>query len=216
MPPEQNELDEAYKKYGKRLKEKAKENEPTKDTELRRRVERVSTETPRKAELFSSAESRLQKLEEDFSIEIQQPQSLSDQIIHLITLGQTDDLPKSMIPAADLLMRLKEKPTTEKISMKEFRRVLSRLEKEQVLQLQESEGTLIIRIREEFLSDDEVAVLDLAARKKGVVSLEQVMLSNQWSQARAQAALESLIEKKMVARKTAYTEGTRYDLIEGA
>ena len=55
---------------------------------------------------------------------------------------------------------------------------------------------VIASMHDEFLSEDAATILDIAARKGGKVTLEQIMLTTQWSQARVTIALNSLMTKK--------------------
>ena len=113
---------------------------------------------------------------------------------------------------ADLFSETHEVEQFRKISQKEFQKTLKQLEKAGTIQLKEIQGTLVVKLHDEFLSEDEATILDVATRKDGKASLEQIMLSTGWTQARVRIALEALISKKMVLRKTSFTRGTRYQV----
>jgi len=49
MPSEENDLDKAYSRYGKRLKSKVAAQDPTTDEKLRTRLEDVDSQTPSKS-----------------------------------------------------------------------------------------------------------------------------------------------------------------------
>ena len=103
-------------------------------------------------------------------------------------------------------------PVLLKVSKKEFEKTLKRLNKDNTVQLKEIQGTLVIKLHDEFLSEDEAAILNVAARKDGKTSLEQIMLSTGWTQARVRIALDLLIAKKMIVQKKSFTRGTQYQL----
>jgi hypothetical protein len=212
MPSEENDLDEAYSRYGKRLKSKVAAKEPTKDDELRARVEQVDRQSPKKTELFTESSKRLAQLREEFQIEVHIPQTLPDYVVYLLAQGQISGTSTTTVAVADLFSETHEVEQFQKISQKEFQKILKQLEKADTIQLKEIQGTLIVKLRDEFLSEDETTILNVAARKEGKASLEQIMLSTGWSQARVQIALETLISKNMVVRKTSFTRGTRYQV----
>lgn len=217
MPGEekkQNNLDEAYQRFGKRLKEKAKEQAPTKDPNLRARIKEINAQKTGKAVIFSEEEPRLQQLIEEFEIEIQRPETLEEHIVYLLAQNRGDSSKESTWSAADLYSQIHELRQYSGLSSKEFQKTLKRMEKNNVVQLQEIQGTLIIQIRSEFLSEDEASILDVATRKGGKVSLEQIMVSTQFAHARVQIALEALMAKKMVIQKKSFTKGTRYQISE--
>ncbi len=217
MPSEQDdnsELDEAFQRYRKRLKKKASESEPIKDAELRSRLEAVDDQTPSKTPLFSDADSRLQQLKEEFHIEVQTPQTLSEQILHLLAKEQRSRTQDGTMSAADLYSRIHETDRFNQLSNKEFQKALKQLEKDEMVQVSEIQGTLLVRMHDEFLSEDAATILDIAARKGGKVTLEQIMLTTQWSQARVTIALDSLMAKKMVTQKKSFVSGTRYQVTE--
>ncbi|MHA2405590.1 MAG: hypothetical protein ACXACH_02410 [Candidatus Hermodarchaeia archaeon] len=212
MPSEENDLDEAYSRYGKRLKSKVATKDPTKDEELRTRIEQVDRQSPKKTELFTESDIRLAQLKEEFQIEIHIPQTLPDYVVYLLAQGQVSGPSTTTVVMADLFSEIHEVEQFRKISQKELQKTLKQLEKADTIQLKEIQGTLVVKLRDEFLSEDEATILDVAARKDGKASLEQIMLSTGWTQARVQIALESLISKNMVVRKTSFTRGTRYQV----
>ncbi len=212
MPSEENDLDEAYSRYGKRLKSKVTAKDPTKDEELRTRLEQVDRQSPKKTELFTESSTRLEQLKEEFQIEVHIPQTLPDYVVYLLAHGQVSGPQTTTVTMADLFSKTHEVEQFRKISQKEFQKILKQLEKADTIQLKEIQGTLVVKLRDEFLSEDEATILDVAARKDGKASLEQIMLSTGWTQARVQIALESLISKNMVVRKTSFTRGTRYQV----
>ncbi len=217
MPSEQDdnsELDEAFQRYRKRLKKKASESEPTKDAELRSRLEALDDQAPSKTRLFSDADSRLQQLKEEFHIEIQTPQTLPEQIVHLLAQARRSGTQDGTMSAADLYSRIHETDRFNQLSNKEFQKALKQLEKDEMVQVSEIQGTLLVRMHDEFLSEDAATILDIAARKGGKVTLEQIMLTTQWSQARVTIALDSLMAKKMVTQKKSFVSGTRYQVKE--
>ena len=108
MPSEQDdnsELDEAFQRYSKRLKKKASESEPIKDAGLRTRLEAIDDRAPSKTPLFSDADSRLQQLKEEFHIEVQTPQTLPEQIVHLLAQARRSGTQDGTMSAADLYSR---------------------------------------------------------------------------------------------------------------
>jgi hypothetical protein len=212
MPSEENDLDEAYSRYGKRLKSKVAAKDPTKDEELRTRLEQVDRQSPKETELFTESDIRLAQLKEEFQIEIHIPQTLPDYVVYLLAQGQVSSPSTTTVTMADLYSETHEAEQFRQISQKEFQKTLKKLEKTGTIQLKEIQGTLVVKLHDEFLSDDEATILDVAARKDGKASLEQIMLSTGWTQARVQIALESLISKNMVVRKTSFTRGTRYQV----
>ncbi len=212
MPSEEKDLDEAYTRYGKRLKSKAATQDPTKDENLRARLEDVDSQAPSKSELFAESETRLKQLKEEFQIEIQLPQTLQEYIVYHLAPGQISGSTSTTITVADLYSEIHNVVQFRKLSRKEFQKKLKQLEKEEAIHLKEIQGTLVVKLREEFLSEDEATILDVAARKDGKASLEQIMLSTGWPQARVQIALDSLVAKKMVIKKKSFTRGTRYQV----
>ncbi len=214
MPAEENDLDEAYARFSKRLKAKAAESDPTKDATLRGHLEEIDKKTPEKSQLFADAELRLKRLKDEFQIEIQTPQTLQEHIIFLLSQGQIATPPGTPVTMADLYSEIHEVDKFRTLSNKEIRKTLKQLEKADVVHLSEIQGTHIVRLHNEFMSDDEAAILDIAARKAGKVSVEQIMLSTQWPQARVQIALDLLVAKKLVILKRSFTRGTRYQVPE--
>ena len=217
MPAEQDnqdDLDEAFQRFGKRLKRKVEAGDPTKDTELRTRLEELDSQAPSKTQLFSDVEPQLKQLKEEFHIEIQLPQTLEESIVHLLATDSTGKKTKAPLTAADLYTQIHAIDQYSKLSSKELQKVLKKLEKEKVLHISEVQGTLVVQLHDEFLSEDEAAILNIAARKSGKVSLEQIMLSTQWPQIRVQLALDALIAKKMVVKKKSFVGGTRYQVQE--
>lgn len=208
MPSEENDVDEAYSRFGKRLKSKEAAQHPTKDEELRKRLEEVDRQAPSKSKLFVDADTRLEQLKEEFHIEVQKPQTLQEYIIYLLA----QDLTAPTIAVADLYSKIHQMDQYKRLSRKEFQKQLQQLEKEETVQLSEVQGTLVIQLRDEFLSEDEATILDIAVRKSGKVSMEQIMVSTGWTQVRTQFALDSLVSKKMVAQKKSFTRGTRYQV----
>lgn len=217
MPAEQDnndDLDEAFQQFSKKLKRKVDAGDPTKDPELRTRLEELDVQVPSKSHFFSDVESQLKQLKEEFHIEIQVPQTLEESIVHLLATDATGKKTKSPLTAADLFTQIHAIDQYSQLSSKELQKVLKKLEKENVLHLSEVQGTLVVQLHDEFLSEDEAAILDIAARKAGKVSLEQIMLSTQWSQLRVQLALDALIAKNMVVKKKSFVGGTRYQVSE--
>lgn len=212
MPSEENDLDEAYSRYGKRLKSKEAAQDPTKDEELRTRLEHVDRQSSKESKLFTESATRLEQLKEEFQIEVHIPQTLPEYMVYLLAQGHVSDPSTTTVTMADLFSETHEVEQFRKTSQKEFQRTLKQLEKEGTIQLKEIQGTLVVKLCDEFLSEDEATILDVAARKDGKASLEQIMLSTGWTQARVQIALEALISKKMVVRKTSFTRGTRYQV----
>ncbi len=212
MPSEKNDLDKAYSKYRKKLKSKIAEQDPTKDEELRLRLEEVDRQSPSKSKLFIDSDIRLEQLKEEFHFEIQMPQTLQEYIVYFLTQRRMAETSITTFAVADLYSEIHEVDQYRKLSKKEFQKSLKQLEKEDTVQLKEIQGTLVVKLRDEFLSEDEAAILDIAARKDGKASLEQIMLSTGWTQARVQIALDSLVAKKMVVEKKSFTRGTRYQV----
>ncbi|MFX1582013.1 MAG: hypothetical protein ACFFCJ_07305 [Promethearchaeota archaeon] len=215
MPSEEKDLDEAYSRYGKRLKDKMAAQDPIKDEELRARLEQVDRHSPAKSKLFADSEARLQHLKEEFFIEVQVPQTLQEHIVHLLAQGHEGELSGTTVSVADLYTEIHDVNEYRKVSRKKFEKALKQLEKNETVQLSEVKGTRVVKLRSQFLSEDEAAILDVAARKDGKASIEQIMVSTGWTQARVQIALDALISKKMVAKKKSFTRGTRYQLSEG-
>jgi hypothetical protein len=209
-----DELDEAFRRFGKQLKEREIERHPTKDEALRERVEQIDAEAPHRSKLFAESEETLQRLKKDFQIVVIQPKTLHDNLIYLLTRRHVLGPSESTIAAADLYTKIHEIPDFAGISTKAFRKSLKKLEKKQILHLHESEGVLLIRLRQEFLSDDEAELLDIAARKGGAISLEEAMLATQWPLARVRTAIEALLAKKMIAEKRGFVHGTRFHVTE--
>ena len=217
MPSEQEDngdLDKAFQQFGKRLKKKESESDPNKDAELRTRLEDVDGHAPSKSPLFSDADSRLQQLKEEFHIEVHSPQTLHEQIVHLLAQERGSGTQDATVTAADLYSRIHETDRFNQLSSKEFQKALKQLEKDEVVQVSEIKGTLLVRMCDEFLGEDEVTILDIAARKGGKVSLEQIMLTTHWSQARVTIALNALMAKKMVMQKKSFVGGTRFQVSE--
>lgn len=217
MTVEQNndeELDEAFRRFGKQIKEKEAERHPTKDDELRARIEQIDAEAPQRSKLFAESEETLQRLKRDFHIVVQPPKTLDDLLIYLLSRRRALGQSESTITAADLYTKLHDTPDFSSVSTKAFRKALTKLEKKQILHLHESEGVLLIRLRQEFLSDDEAELLDVAARKDGAISLEAAMLATQWPLARVRTAIEALLAKKMIAEKKGFVHGTRFHVTE--
>lgn len=206
----ENNLDKAFEQFGKRLRAKAKEQDPTKDIELQSRLEKINDQAPLKSDLFAAAESRLTQLKEEFHFELQTPQTPRDLIVHLLATPELSGVVKQPIPAADVYTQIHQTEQYRKLSSKAFYKLLKQLEKDEVLQLLEVKGTLVVQLKSEFLSEDESVILGIAARKRGRASLEEIMLSTQWPQTRVRLALESLIAKNMVTAKKSIVNGTRY------
>ncbi|MFX1566533.1 MAG: hypothetical protein ACFFCH_11130 [Promethearchaeota archaeon] len=215
MPSEEKDLDEAYSRYGKRLKDKIVAKDPTKDKELQARLENVDRHSPVKSELFSDSETRLQQLKEEFHIEVQVPQTLQEYIVYLLAQGHVGEPTSTTVSVADLYTEIHDVNEYRKLSRKKFEKALKQLEADKAVQFTEVQGTRMVRLHSQFLSEDEAAILDIAARKEGKVSIEQIMVSTGWTQARVQFALDTLITKKMVVRKKSFTRGTRYQLSDG-
>ena len=217
MPSEEDDnsdLDEAFQRYSKRLKKKASDSEPIKDAELLSRLEAIDDHAPSKTPLFSDADSRLQQLKEEFHIQVQTPQTLPEQIVHFLAQERRSGTQEGTMSAADLYSRIHETDRFNQLSNKEFKKALKQLEKDEMVQVSEIRGTLLVRMHDEFLSEDAATILDIAARKGGKVTLEQIMLTTQWSQARVTIALDSLMAKKMVTQKKSFVSGTRYQVTE--
>lgn len=217
MTAEQNndeELDKAFRRFGRQLKDKDVERHPTKDDELRARIEQIDEEVPHRSKLFAESEETLQRLKRDFHIVVQAPKTLHDLLIYLLSRKRALGPSESTIAAADLYTKLHDTPKFSTVSPKAFRKALTKLEKEKILHLHESEGVLLIRLRQEFLSDDEAELLDIAARKGGAISLETAMLATKWPLVRVRTAIEALMAKKMIAEKRGFVHGTRFQLTE--
>ncbi len=207
MPSKENDLDEAYSRLGKRLKSKEAAQDPTKDEALRTRLEEVNRQAPSKSKLFVETNSRLEQLQEEFQIEVQKPQTLQEYLVFLLAQDTA-----AAIAVADLYSKIHEVEQYKGLSQKEFQRQLKQLEEEEMVHLTEIQGVLVIKLQDDFLSEDEATILDIASRKSGKVSMEQIMVSTGWSQVRTQIALDSLKAKKMVSQKKSFTRGTRYQL----
>ncbi len=214
MPPEytDDELDAAFKRFGKRLKAKEVAQDPAKTRELKTRVEELAHQAPRKAKFFAASSERLDRLQTDFEIIIQPPDTLPELIVFLLAQEKIRGKTTLTTTAVDLYTRIHEEANFPYISIKAFQKALKQLRKSEVLDLQEINDTLTLRLRQEFLSDDEATILDLAARKGGSISMEQAMVSTQWSHARVRAILETLTSKKLVVVKSSYSRGTRYQV----
>jgi hypothetical protein len=211
MPDEESdELDEAYRRFSQHLKRKLAERDPVRDAELRARIKRVEDEAPHRARLFAEGDDTLRRLKSDFQITLKPPDNLEEYLIYLLALERSSTTRRTTIAAADLYSQLHEASFFSDASFKDFRRALANLEKMKVLSLHETQGTVMIRLHQEFLSDDSAELLDIAARKGGVLTLEQAMLTTGWSQARVRTALEELLEKKLVVSKRSFVSGTRY------
>jgi hypothetical protein len=212
MPPEysNDELDAAFKRFGKRLKAQEAKQDPARTSELKARVEELARRAPQKAKLFAASSEKLDQLQTDFEIIIQPPKTLPELIVFLLAHDKIHGKSTLTTAAVDLFTRIHKESSFSHISIKDFQKALKQLTKSKVLDLKETDDTLIIRLHQEFLSDDEVAILDLAARKGGSISIEQAMVSTQWPQARVRTALDTLTSKKIVTVKSSYTRGTQY------
>ncbi len=211
MPEEESdELDAAYRRFSQHLKRKLAERDPARDAELRARVERVDAEAPHRARLFEEGEDTLRRLRNSFQITLKPPSTLQEYLTFLLALERSGTAKVTTIAAADLYSQLHEAEYFSSASLKDFRRALAQLEKEQVLTLHENQGTILIRLLQEFLSDDAAELLDIAARKGGILSLEQAMLATGWPQARVRTALKALLEKRLVVQKRSFVQGTRF------
>jgi len=210
----ENELDSAFEQFGKQLKAKVKAKDPTKDTDFRIRLETIADKTPSDSSLLEEAEPRLQQLKEEFHFEIQVPQTPQDHVVHLLATSQPSTAISGPIAAADVYAQIHATEEYRGLSNKAFHKLLKKLEKDGVLQLTEIKGTLVLQLRSEFLSEDEATILGIAARKEGKASLEAIMLSTQWPQARVRFALESLITKNLMVPKKSFVSGTRYEVTE--
>ncbi|MFX1474262.1 MAG: hypothetical protein ACFFCO_02125 [Promethearchaeota archaeon] len=211
MPEEEtDELDEAYRRFSQHLKSKLAERDPARDAELRARLERVDSETPHRARLFAEGEDTLRRLKSDFQITLKPPDTLEEYLVYLLTLERSSLAKPTTIAAADLYSQLHDASYFSDVSFKDFRRALAQLEKEKVLSLHESRGTVMIRIHQEFLSDDAAELLDVAARKGGALSLEQAMVATGWPQARVRTALEELLKKQLVVQTRSFVHGTQF------
>lgn len=211
---ENDELDEAYRRFSQHLKRTLAERDPTRDAELRARFERVDSEAPHRARLFEEGEETLTQLRRDFQIALKTPSNLEEYLVYLLALERSGGARTTTLPAADLYSQLLDARYFSDISIKDFQRALAQLEKEKVLALEEQQDTIVIHIHQDFLSDDAAELLDIAARKGGVLSLEQAMLATGWTQARVRKALDTLLEKKLVVRKRSFVHGTRFETTE--
>jgi len=216
MPTNEKEkdLDQAFEQFGKQLKAKVKAKEPTKDAEFQTRLETINDQIPKNSILFEEAEPRLQKLKAEFHFEIQIPQTPQEHVVHLLATSESPTAFAGPLAAADLYAQIHATEQHHGLSSKAFHKLLKRLEKEGVIQLSEVKGTLVLQLRSEFLSEDEATILRVAARKEGKASLEAIMLSTQWSQARVRLALEALIAKNMMVTKKSFVSGTQYEVTE--
>jgi hypothetical protein len=211
---ENDELDEAYRRFSEHLKRTLAERDPARDVELRERFERVEAEEPHRARLFAEGEETLRQLRRDFEITLKTPSTLKEYLVYLLALERSSTARATTLPAADLYSQLLDARYFSDISIKDFQKALAQLEKDKVLILEELQGTIVIHIHQEFLSDDAAELLDVAARKGGVLSLEQAMVATGWPQARVRIALEALLEKNLVVRKRSFVHGTRFETTE--
>jgi hypothetical protein len=205
-----DEMDTAYRRFGKQLKDKVANIDATKDPKLRARVQELDAQAPHRAELFTKAEGTLQRLKDDFQITVQPPKTLPEFVIYILAQGRTKPESGSTVAVADVYTQLREVRDFSEVSFKAFRKALVQLEQKDALKLEEREGTLLVHLRQQFMSDDEAALLDLAARKGGTVTVEQAMVAMQWPQARVRTAFDALLAKKLVVRSASFVEGTRY------
>jgi hypothetical protein len=213
MPAEHeqdDEMDAAYRRFSKQLKDKLEEQQATKNSKLRARIKELDAQVPQRAELFSKAEATLQRLKDDFQISIQPPTTLAEYVIYLLAQRRPKGELGPTMAAADLYTQLRDARNFSEVSFKAFRKALVQLEQNQSLKLEEREGTLVVHLRQQFMSDDEAALLDLAARKGGTVTAEQAMVAMQWSQARVRNAFDALQAKKLVVPSASFVQGTRY------
>jgi len=150
-----DETDEAYRRFAKQLKEKMASREPTKDPTLRTRVQELDAQAPQRAELFSQAEATLQRLKKDFQITVQPPKTLPEFVVFL--LAQKRVGPGPMVAVADVYTQVRDVREFSDVSFKAFSKVLRQLEKKDALKLEEREGTLLVHLRQQFMSDDEAA-----------------------------------------------------------
>lgn len=216
MPTNEKEkdLDQAFEQFGKQLKARVKAKDPTKDTEFRTRLETVDDQAPADSILFEAAKSRLQQLKEEFHFEVQVPQTPQDHVVHLLATSEPPTTFAGPLAAADLYAQIHATEQHRGLSSKAFHKLLKKLEKDGVVQISEVKGTLVLQLRSEFLTEDEATILRIAARKEGKASLEEIMLSTQWPQARVRLALEALITKNMMKLKKSFVDGTRYEVAE--
>jgi len=205
-----DEMDAAYRRFGKQLKDKVANRDATRDPKLRARVQELDAQAPHRAELFTKAEATLQRLKDDFQITVQPPKTLPEFVIYILAQGRTKPDSGSTVAVADVYTQLREVRDFSEVSFKAFRKALAQLEQKDALKLEEREGTLLVHLRQQFMSDDEAALLDLAARKGGTVTAEQAMVAMQWPQARVRTAFDALLAKKLVVRSASFVEGTRY------
>lgn len=213
MPTEHeqdDEMDVAYRRFGKQLKDKVASRDATRDSKLRARVQELDAQAPQRAELFSKAEETLQRLKDDFQITVQPPKTLPEFVIYILAQRRTKVESGSTVAVADVYTQLRDVREFSEVSFKAFRKALVQLEQKDALKLEEREGTLLVHLRQQFMSDDEAALLDLAARKGGTVTAEQAMVAMQWPQARVRTAFDALLAKKLVVRSASFVEGTRY------
>jgi len=209
-----DELNGAFQRFGKQLKEREVERAPIKDDKLRERVEKIDSEASHRTRLFAETEETLQRLKRDFQIVVQAPKNLNELLVYLLTRRHALGPSESTITAADLYTKLHETPDFSSVSPKAFQKALNKLEKKQILRLHKSEGVLLIRLRQEFLSNDEAELLDIAARKGGAISLEAAMLATRWPLARVRTAIDALLAKKMISEKRGFVHGTRFEVTE--
>ena len=216
MPTNEKEkdLDQAFEQFGKQLKAKVKAKDPTKDAEFRTRLEAIDDQAPADSTLFKAAEPRLQQLKEEFHFEVQVPQTPQDHVVHLLATSEPPTAIAGPLAAADLYAQIHATEQHRGLSSKAFHKLLKKLEKNGVVQISEVKGTLVLQLRSEFLTEDETTILRIAARKEGKASLEEIMLSTQWPQARVRLALEALITKNMMQLKKSFVNGTRYEVTE--
>jgi len=213
MPTEHeqdDEMDAAYRRFGKQLKDKVASKDATGDSKLRARVQELDAQAPQRAELFSKAEATLQRLKDDFQITLQPPKTLSEFVVYILAQRRTKLESGSTVAVADVYTQLRDAREFSEVSFKAFRKALVQLEQKDALKLEEREGTLLVHLRQQFMSDDEAALLDLAARKGGTVTAEQAMVAMQWPQVRVRTAFDALLAKKLVVRSASLVEGTRY------
>jgi hypothetical protein len=211
MPTEHeqdDEVDTAYRRFGKQLKEKVASREATKDPNFRARVLELNAQAPQRAELFGKAEATLQRLRDDFGITLHPPKTMPEFLVYLLAQRRAQHGPT--MAAADVYTEFREARDFAGTSFKAFRKALLQLEQKGAVKLEEREGTLLVSLLQKFMSEDEGALLDLAARKGGVITAEQAMVALQWPQARVRQAFDALLAKKLVVRSTGFVEGTRY------
>jgi hypothetical protein len=210
----ENDLDQAFRQFGKQLRAKVKAKDPTKNADLQARLESIDDQTPSNSILFEQAEPRLHQLKEEFHFEVQIPQTPQDHVVHLLAASQAASTIEGPLAAADVYAQIHGSEQHRGLSMKAFHKFLKKLEKDGVIQLAEVKGTLVLQLCSEFLTEDESTILGIAARKEGKASLEAIMLSTQWPQARVRLALEALIAKDLMVIKKSFVSGTRYQVTE--